>query len=73
MCSREIVRLKAQNYELQKKHAQLEQERDRLTEELNHVGDKEYIKDQARRQLRLLNPGEIMFMFGDEEEENGKE
>ena len=50
-----------------------EAERDRLQEELKKVDDKEYIKDQARRQLRLLNPGEIMFMFGDEEEENGKE
>lgn len=65
MCSREIVRLKAENYELQKQHAQLEQERDRLTSELGRVGDKEYIKEQARKQLKLLDPGEIMFIFDD--------
>ena len=65
MCSREIVKLKAQNYELQKQHAQLEQERDRLTKELGRVGDKEYIKEQARKQLKLLDPGEIMFVFDD--------
>lgn len=65
MCSREIVKLKAENFELQKKHAQLEQERDRLTGELSRVGDKEYIKEQARKQLKLLDPGEIMFVFDD--------
>ena len=65
MCSREIVRLKAENYALKKQHAQLEQERDRLTRELGHVSDKDYIKDQARKQLRLLDPGEKMFIFED--------
>jgi len=65
MCSREIVRLKTENYALKRQHAQLEQERDRLTRELGHVGDKDYIKDQARKQLRLLDPGEKMFVFED--------
>jgi cell division protein FtsB len=63
MCSREIVRLKAENLALQRQHAQLEQERDRLTKELGRVNDKEYIKQQARKQLRLLDPGEKMFIF----------
>ena len=72
LCGREIFRLKAENYALRKQQEELKAERDRLQEELKKVDDKEYIKDQARRQLRLLNPGEIMFMFGDEEEENGK-
>ncbi|MBQ9074417.1 MAG: septum formation initiator family protein [Mogibacterium sp.] len=63
MCSREIVRLKAENRALKKQHAQLEQERDRLTKELGRVGDKDYIKEQARKQLRLLDPGEKMFIF----------
>lgn len=75
MCSREIVRLQAENLALKKQHAELEAERDRLTRELSTVGDKEYIKEQARKQLRLLDPGEIMFVFEDEpvqKEENGK-
>ena len=59
MCGREIVRLKAENLELQRQHAQLEAERDRLSRELANVGNKEYVKDQARKQLRLLDPGEI--------------
>lgn len=65
MCSREIVRLQAENRALKKQHAELEQERDRLAKELSNVGDKEYIKEQARKQLKLLDPGEIMFVFDD--------
>ena len=63
MCGREIVRLKAENLSLKRQHAQLEAERDRLTKELANVGNKEYVKDQARKQLRLLDPGEILFIF----------
>ena len=68
MCGREIIRLKAENYALQKQQTELQEERDRLQEELKNVGDKEYIKDQARKQLRLLDPGEIMFIFDDGKE-----
>ena len=69
MCGREIFRLKARNYALKKQQEELKEERNRLAKELEKVGDKEYIKDQARKQLRLLDPGEIMFVF----EEDGKE
>lgn len=67
MCGREIVKLKAENYALRKQQAELKAERDRLAEELKTVSDKEYIKDQARKQLRLLDPGEIMFLFDEDE------
>ena len=73
MCSREIIRLKAENYALRQENARLEKERDRLTKELEHVSDKEYIKNQARKQLRLLDPGEIMFIFEDGEEQPDEE
>ncbi len=73
MCSREIVRLKAENRALKKQHAQLEEERDRLTKELGKVGDKDYIKEQARKQLKLLDPGEKMFIFEDGEQKKEKE
>ena len=71
MCGREIVRLKAENLALRRQHAQLVEERDRLQTELENVGNKEYIKDQARKQLRLLDPGELVFIF--EDGESGKD
>ena len=69
MCGREIVRLKAENLALKKQHEELEEQRDRLAKELAIVGNKEYVKDQARRQLRLLDPGELMFIFDEGETE----
>ncbi len=71
MCGREIVRLKAENLSLRRQHTQLLEERDRLQKELENVDNKEYIKDQARKQLRLLDPGELVFIF--EDGEPGKE
>ena len=68
MCGKDIVRLKRENIALKKQQAALEKQRDELQEELKHVNDPEYIREQARKQLKLLNPGEILFIFDDEEE-----
>ena len=67
MCGRDIIRLKAENAELKKQQVSLEKERDELKEELKNTGESEYIREQARKQLRLLNPGEILFTFEDDE------
>lgn len=67
MCGKDIVRLKSENIALKKQQAELEKQRDALKEELKNVNDPQYIRDQARKQLRLLNPGEILFTFEDEE------
>ncbi len=73
MCGKDIVRLKAENRALKKQQVALEKQRDELQEELKNTNDQEYIREQARKQLRLLNPGEILFTFEDEgaEEEAG--
>lgn len=67
LCGRDIIRLKAQNRELKQQQAELEKKRDELKDELSRTGDKEYIREQARRQLKLMNPGEILFTFEDED------
>ena len=67
MCGRDIIRLKAENSELKKQQVALEKQRDELKEELKNTGESEYIREQARKQLRLLNPGEILFTFEDDE------
>ena len=65
MCGRDIIRLKAENRELRKQQVALEKQRDELKKELENTGESEYIREQARKQLRLLNPGEILFTFED--------
>lgn len=72
MCGRELVRLKAENIALKKEQEELKAERDRLTEELKNSNDREYVEEKAREQLRLLNEGEILFLF-DEEDSSGTE
>lgn len=67
MCGRDIVRLKAENIALQKQQEELEEQRDRLREEVKNSGKREYVQEQARKQLRLLNPGELLFTFEEEE------
>ena len=62
-----IVRLKAENIALKRQQAELQEERDKLEKEVERSGDREYVQDQARKQLHLLNPGEILFTFEDEE------
>ena len=76
MCGKDIVRLKAENRALRKQQIALEEQRDALQQELKNANNQEYIREQAKKQLRLLNPGEILFTFEDEEDaaagEDGK-
>ena len=69
MCGKDIVRLKAENRALRKQQVALEKQRDELQEELKNANNQEYIREQAKKQLRLLNPGEILFTFDEEEPE----
>lgn len=67
MCGRDIVRLKAENIALNRQHKELEEQRDKLLQQVENSGKKEFVQDQARKQLRLLNPGEILFTFEEED------
>ena len=71
MCGKDIVRLKAENRALRKQQIALEEQRDALQKELKNANNQEYIREQAKKQLRLLNPGEILFTFEDEEAGDG--
>lgn len=72
MCGREIVRLKAENIALKKQQKELEDERDKLNEELKKSRDRDYVEEKARDQLRLLNDGEILFLFDDDSSSDNK-
>ena len=64
---RNIVSLKIENHQLRKENEELRQLRKELNIELQNVNSKEYIEERARRQLRLVNPDELIFVFpGDE-------
>lgn len=65
----QIIKLRAENRELRKQQEELQKQRSALTKELKNIHSKDYIQEQARKQLRLLNKDEILFIFeGDEDE-----
>lgn len=45
------------------KHNELLQTKEDLQEELKHVNESDYIEQQAREQLKMVKPGEIMYIL----------
>ncbi|NLY71693.1 MAG: hypothetical protein GX076_08490 [Clostridiales bacterium] len=49
----------------------LYEEKARLEEELSHIDSKEYIEQRARDELRMIYPGEVLYVVTeDDEKEN---
>ena len=66
MCGKDIVKLQNENRQLKKQQKELTEQRDKLKNEVQKAGKREYLQEQARKQLHLLNPGELLFTFEDE-------
>ena len=67
---RDIVKLELENRRLRNKQKELIEQRKELQIELKNVNSKEYIEEQARKQLRLVDPDEILFVFPNEKEKD---
>lgn len=63
-----IFSLRAEQKELKSINKALLAEKASLQEELKNVNDFEYIEEQARIQLRLVKPGEILYILEDEDQ-----
>lgn len=70
---RNIVKLELENRRLKNKQKELIEQRKELKIELKNVNSKEYIEEQARKQLRLVNPDEILFVFPSEKDKDDAE
>ena len=68
-----IFRLREENASLKQKNEDLISEKESLQEELKNVKDLEYIEEQARIQLRMIKPGEIIYILQDDKEKLDKE
>lgn len=44
-----------------------------LTEEMNQVDSAEYMEQQARKELKMIKNGEILFIVSDEQDEKSKQ
>lgn len=58
-----IVSLQIEHHRLKKQNQELSAQEKKLQKTLKDVNSDEYISDEARKQLRLVNPDEILFVF----------
>ena len=68
-----IITLKMEQHELEAQKQELEQKKKELKKEKKEVIDPDYIEDQARKQLKMVKPGEILYILPDEDEKKDKE
>ena len=63
-----IIDLKLEENRLEGQRQELIKEQKKLKEELKNVNDPEYIEQQARKQLKLIMPGETLYVLPDEKD-----
>lgn len=69
-----IFDLRAEQKHLRQVNKELASEKVSLQEELKNVNEYDYIEEQARIQLKLIRPGEILYVLDDEgTSKDGKE
>lgn len=61
-----VISLKKEQHDVLKRQEQLKNEKVQLEKELKNINDPENLEEQAREQLRLIKPGETLYMFPDE-------
>lgn len=58
-----IISLKKEQHDVLAEQEQLKQQKQELQKELENISDSENIEEQARNQLRLIRPGETLYML----------
>lgn len=70
---RNVFQLRAEQKELLEKQQELTAEKETLKNELENINDLEYIEEQARMQLRMIKPGEILFITEDKNKDSDED
>lgn len=69
MSIKNVLDLSLEQHELKKENEELREQKAALEKEFENINDKNYIEQQARKQLNMVKPGEIVYII----EEDGKE
>jgi len=69
----ELDDLTKQNKELERTQKELEQKKDDLTAELKNVNELDYIEEQARKQLKMIKPGEVLYVLDGKKDKINKD
>lgn len=70
---KKIVTLHIEKNHLEKTHKELEQKKDDLTAELKNVNELDYIEEQARKQLKMIKPGEVLYVLDGKKDKINKD
>ena len=65
-----IVNLKMEQQQLFAQQTALIQEKEKLKEQLKNVNNPEFIEQEARKQLKMIMPGETLYILKDNKNGN---
>jgi len=60
-----VIDLRSEQAQLKNTNATLKERKTQLETELKNVNNKNYIEEQARIQLKLIKPGEVLYILDD--------
>lgn len=66
MSVKSVLELTLEQHQLKKENAELKEKKAMLEQEFENINDKGYIEEQARKQLNMVKPGEIVYIIEDE-------
>lgn len=58
-----VVSLMKEKHQVEARHEALLKQKADLEQQIENAGDKQALEDVARQELRLIKPGEILYMF----------
>jgi len=67
-----VIAVEIVQNQVEAEHKALLMQKARLEEELKNVSDPKYIEQQARTQLRMIFPGEVLYILPDKQEEKNE-
>ncbi len=64
-----IISLKAEYREVEQQNQQLQQQKEDLEQQIKNSGKDKYIEQEAREQLRMVKPGETVFIVPNQDQQ----
>lgn len=66
MVAKSIIGLQLEKNKLKSQEKELQSKKEELTAELQNADDMEYIEEQARKLLKMIKPGEVLYILNGE-------
>lgn len=67
MSVKNVLELSYEQHQLKQENASLKEKKAALEREFENINDKNYIEEQARKQLNMVKPGEIVYIIEEDQ------